>query len=101
MLDAVLIGLTVILIRIVWIFPLSYVPWLLWGRSERHDPAPPWQRPAVGSGMGPRGAGSLAAAPAGPLATEAGDPFPDPALIDPPPLAGHLGTVVFHGPAPP
>src|SRR5438132_1454175 len=34
--DAVMVGLAVIVIRIVWIFPLSYVPWLIWGRSERH-----------------------------------------------------------------
>ncbi|HKA26918.1 MAG TPA: cation:proton antiporter, partial [Gaiellaceae bacterium] len=42
--DAVLVGLAVIVVRIIWIFPLSYVPWILWGRSERHEPAPPWQR---------------------------------------------------------
>src|SRR5947208_3163742 len=33
--EAALIGLAVIVIRIVWIFPLSYVPWLIWGRSDR------------------------------------------------------------------
>src|SRR5262249_33733588 len=60
--DAVLVGLAVIVVRIIWIFPLSYVPWILWGRSERHEPAPPWQRPAVVSWMGLRGAVTLAAA---------------------------------------
>src|SRR6266487_1475355 len=79
--DAAMIGLAVIVIRIVWIFPLSYVPWLLWGRSERREAAPPWQRPAVVSWMGLRGAVTLAAALALPLQTHAGDPFPSRALI--------------------
>src|SRR5207247_3830518 len=79
--DAALVGLAVIVIRIVWIFPFSYVPWFLWGLSERRDPAPPWQRPAVVSWMGLRGAVTLAAALAVPLTTDAGDPFPDRALI--------------------
>src|SRR5256885_17083190 len=97
MLDAVLIGLAVILIGIVWIFPLSSVPGLLWGRSERHDPAPPWQRPAVVSWMGLRGAGTPAAALAVPLTTNAGDPFPDRSLILYLAFAVIVATVVFQG----
>src|SRR5947199_9026014 len=65
--DAALVGLAVIAIRIVWIFPLSYVTWLFWERSESRESAPPWQRPAVVSWMGLRGAVTLAAALALPL----------------------------------
>src|SRR4029079_3995334 len=59
---AVLVGLAVIVIRIIWIFPFSSLPWFLGGRLESADPAPPWQRPAVVSWMGLRGAVTLAAA---------------------------------------
>jgi CPA1 family monovalent cation:H+ antiporter len=95
--DAVVIGLAVILIRIVWIFPLSYVPWLFWGRSERHEDAPPWQRPAVASWMGFRGAVTLAAALAVPLTTDAGDPFPARPLIIFLAFAVIIATLVFQG----
>ncbi len=79
--DAVVVSATVILLRIVWVFPLSYVPWRLWGRVREHDPAPPWQRPAVVAWMGLRGAVSLAAALALPLTTRSGDAFPNRSLI--------------------
>ena len=95
--DAALVGLAVIVIRIVWIFPLSYVPWFLWGLSERRDPAPPWQRPAVVSWMGLRGAVTLAAALAVPLTTDAGDPFPDRPLIIYLAFAVIVATLVFQG----
>ncbi|HKA27352.1 MAG TPA: cation:proton antiporter, partial [Gaiellaceae bacterium] len=95
--DAVLVGLAVIVVRIIWIFPLSYVPWILWGRSERHEPAPPWQRPAVVSWMGLRGAVTLAAALAIPLSTDAGDPFPERNLIIYLAFAVILATLVFQG----
>jgi NhaP-type Na+/H+ or K+/H+ antiporter len=95
--DAVLVGLAVIVIRIVWLFPFSYVPWLIWGRSERHESAPPWQRPAVVSWMGLRGGVTLAAALAVPLATDAGDPFPNRALIIYLAFSVIVATLVFQG----
>ena len=95
--DAALVGGAVILIRIVWIFPLSYVPWRLWGRSDRREAAPPWQRPAVVSWMGLRGAVTLAAALAVPLTTDSGDPFPDRPLIIYLAFAAIAATLVFQG----
>jgi monovalent cation/hydrogen antiporter len=95
--DAALVSLAVIAIRIVWIFPLSYVPWLLWGRSESREAAPPWQRPAVASWMGLRGAVTLAAALALPLKTDAGDPFPGRPLIIYLAFAVIVATLVFQG----
>ena len=78
---AVIVSATVIVTRIVWMFPLSYVPWLWWAGRRGRDPAPGWQRPAVVSWMGLRGAVTLAAALGVPLTTDAGNPFPDRALI--------------------
>ncbi|TML09681.1 MAG: Na+/H+ antiporter [Actinobacteria bacterium] len=95
--DAALVGGAVILIRIVWIFPLSYVPWRLWGRSDRREAAPPWQRPAVVSWMGLRGAVTLAAALAVPLTTDSGEPFPDRPLIIYLAFAAIVATLVFQG----
>jgi CPA1 family monovalent cation:H+ antiporter len=79
--DAAIVAGAVIVARIIWIFPFSYLPWVWWGRSDRHDAAPPWQRPAIVAWMGMRGAVSLAAALAVPLTTDAGDPFPNRSLI--------------------
>jgi monovalent cation/hydrogen antiporter len=95
--DAALVAGTVIVARIVWVFPFMYVPWLLWGRIGEHTPAPGWQRPAVVAWMGLRGAVSLAAALALPLTTDAGDAFPDRALIIYLSFAVILATLVFQG----
>jgi CPA1 family monovalent cation:H+ antiporter len=73
---------TVIVARMVWIFPGAYVPrWF-----DRHvlgldAPYPPWQNVAVVGWTGMRGVVSLAAALALPLATSAGKPFPARDLI--------------------
>jgi CPA1 family monovalent cation:H+ antiporter len=39
---ALLISLTVILIRVAWVFPVTYLPRLLFKRLCRHDPPPRW-----------------------------------------------------------
>jgi monovalent cation/hydrogen antiporter len=95
--DALIVAAAVILIRIVWIFPFTYGPWLLWGRSTRHDDAPPWQRPAVVAWMGFRGAVSLAAALAVPLTTDAGGDFPNRSLIIFLVFGVIVATLVFQG----
>jgi CPA1 family monovalent cation:H+ antiporter len=95
--DAALVAATVIVVRIVWAFPFTYVPWALWGRVGEHDPAPPWERVAVVAWMGLRGAVSLAAALALPLTTDAGAPFPNRALIIYLAFAVIVATLVFQG----
>jgi CPA1 family monovalent cation:H+ antiporter len=95
--DAALVAATVILVRIVWIFPFMYGPWLVWGRVGEHDPAPPWQRPAVVAWMGLRGAVSLAAALALPLTTDSGGDFPNRALIIYLAFAVIVATLVLQG----
>ena len=94
--DAVIVCGTVILTRIVWIFPLSYGTWVWWAR-RRGDEAPPWQGPAVLSWMGLRGAVTLAAALALPLTTDAGHAFPNRDLIIFLAFAVIVATLVLQG----
>jgi monovalent cation/hydrogen antiporter len=74
--EALLIGVTCILIRIIWVFPATYLPRLLSRRLRERDPAPPWTYPALLSWIGIRGGLSLAAALAIPLRLPDGSPFP-------------------------
>jgi monovalent cation/hydrogen antiporter len=71
----------VIATRIVWVIPLTYLPRLLFPSIARRDPYPPWQQPAFVCWTGMRGAVTLAAALAIPLATDAGTSFPARDLI--------------------
>jgi monovalent cation/hydrogen antiporter len=79
--DAAVIALAVIVIRMVWIFPATYVPrWVIPGLRER-DPSPPWRYPAFVAWTGMRGAVTIAAALLIPLHTDAGLPLPGRDLI--------------------
>ncbi len=78
---AVLVSLTVIVARVVWVFPATYLPRLLSRRVRQRDPYPPWRFPAVVSWVGLRGADSLVLAAAIPTVTAAGTPFPGRDLI--------------------
>jgi CPA1 family monovalent cation:H+ antiporter len=79
--DALLISLAVILIRILWVFPATYLPRLLFKRLCRHDPYPKWQHVTVVAWTGMRGVVSLAAALALPATIRDGSPFPGRDLI--------------------
>ena len=74
---AVVISATVILARIVWVFPATYLPRRLSGKIRTSDPTPPWRAVFVVSWAGMRGAVSLAAALALPLTP----PFPQRDLV--------------------
>jgi len=75
------IGATVVLVRLLWVFPATYLPRLLSRRIRERDPAPPWQAPALIGWAGMRGAVSLAAALALPFSTDDGTPFPGRDLV--------------------
>jgi Na+/H+ antiporter len=78
---AALTSAIVIVIRILYGFPIAYIPrWVSPALRER-DPAPPWQFVAFIAWAGMRGGVTLAAALAIPLSTDAGVPFPDRSLI--------------------
>jgi monovalent cation/hydrogen antiporter len=73
---ALLISVTVIVVRIAWVFPAAYLPRLLSRRLRARDPYPPWQPVMVIAWAGMRGIISLAAALALPY-TLGGNPFPE------------------------
>ena len=77
--DYVLYGLllsaTVIVVRILWIFPATYLPRMLSRRLRERDPVPPWQQLVVLGWAGMRGIISLAIALALPY-TLGSSPFP-------------------------
>lgn len=79
--DAAIVSAAVVLTRMVWIFPATYLPRLLFRRIRERDPYPPWQAPVIVGWAGLRGAVSLAAALALPLTIDGGQPFPDRALV--------------------
>src|SRR5919206_4171763 len=95
--EGALVTATVVAVRFAWIFPFTYAPSWALGAFGRREPQPPWQRPAVLSWMGMRGAVSLAAALALPLRTDGGAPFPGRALIVFLAFCVILGTLVVQG----
>ncbi len=94
---AVLVSGTVIVVRIVWMFPAAYIPRLVSRSLRERDPYPPWQDLAFLAWTGMRGAVSLAAALAVPLTTDAGGPFPGRDLILFLTFAVIVATLVLQG----
>jgi len=78
---ALLISVVVILIRILWVFPATYLPRLISPGLRARDPFPAWQHVTLVSWTGMRGVVSLAAALALPLTMRDGSPFPGRELI--------------------
>ena len=74
------VSATVIVVRFIWVFPVTYLPRWLWPPLRKREPAPNWKPPFLVGFAGLRGAVSLAAALSIPLmAGEA--PFPHRDLI--------------------
>jgi CPA1 family monovalent cation:H+ antiporter len=78
---ALLISLAVVVIRILWVFPATYLPRLIFKKLCRRDPYPRWQHVAILAWTGMRGVVSLAAALALPLTRGDGSAFPGRDLI--------------------
>jgi Na+/H+ antiporter len=70
-----LVSVTVILVRVAWVFPATYLPRLMSRRLRERDPNPPWQHVTVLAWAGMRGIVSLAIALALPY-TLGSEPFP-------------------------
>src|SRR5258706_10682938 len=64
---AIIISLAAILIRILWVFPATYLPRVLFKSIRKRDPYPAWQHVTIVAWTGMRGVVSLAAALALPL----------------------------------
>src|SRR5207248_4580335 len=78
---ALVISLAVILIRIFWVFPATYLPCLLFKTIRASAPYPSWRHVTIVAWTGMRGVVSLAAALALPLTIQNGSPFPGRDLI--------------------
>ncbi len=79
---AALVSLTVILVRIAWVFPTMYLPRALSRHERERYPSLPWQYPTIISWAGMRGGVSLAAALALPYSvSRAHVPFPQRDLV--------------------
>ena len=94
---AALISLTVILVRLFWVFPQALLPRLLSRRVRERDPYPGWRSMVLMGWIGMRGAVSLAAALALPEVTAAGAAFPDRELVISLTFAVILATLVLQG----
>jgi CPA1 family monovalent cation:H+ antiporter len=79
--DALVVAGTVIVVRLIGIFPITYLPRFLSKGLRERDPYPPWWMPAIIGWTGMRGAVSLAAALAIPATIDSGAPFPQRDLI--------------------
>jgi CPA1 family monovalent cation:H+ antiporter len=82
--------------RFVWVFPASYVPWLV-SRRERGREHVGWRGRTVLSWAGMRGVVSLAAAFAIPFTTSNDEPFPGRDLILFLTFTTVLGTLLVQG----
>jgi CPA1 family monovalent cation:H+ antiporter len=71
-----LVTAMVIVARFAWVYPATYLPRLLNKRLRARDPMPSWRTVFVIAFTGVRGAVSLAAALALPLALPGGEDFP-------------------------
>ncbi len=76
-----LVSLTVVFARLLWVFPVTYVPRWMSRRLRERAPYPSWRNTSVVAWSGMRGAISLAVALSLPLSTGAGPPFPERDLI--------------------
>src|SRR5256886_15664970 len=94
---AVLVSVTVIVARFVWVFPVTYLPRWLSARVRQRDPSPPWQLPALVSWTGLRGAASLVLAAAIPTSIATGAPFPGRDVTIPTTFASIPGTLLGQG----
>jgi len=79
---AALVSAVAIVVRMLWVFPATYLPRMLSRRLRARDPAPAWRSVFVVAWTGMRGVVSLAAALALPLTVaRTGEPFPHRDLI--------------------
>lgn len=78
--SGMLITLTVVVMRFVWVFPATYLPRAMSRVIRAHEPFPNWRVPFLVSFTGLRGVVSLAAALSVPIEIN-GIPLPDRALI--------------------
>jgi Na+/H+ antiporter len=82
LLAVIVVSVTVVVTRLLWIFAAAYLPRLASARVRSGDAAPPWRAMVVLGWAGLRGGDTLVMALAIPFQTSSGDSFPDrPVLV--------------------
>ena len=94
---SIIISALTILVRIVWVYPATYLPRLLSKRLRARDPYPSWKPIFIVGWTGMRGAISLAAALSLPYTTASGAEFPQRNLIIFVSFAVILSTLIVQG----
>jgi CPA1 family monovalent cation:H+ antiporter len=97
LLDAALISAVLIAVRIIWVFPGTYLPRFVRRKVGKHDDYPPWRQVFFVGWAGIRGGDSLVIALALPIVTNTGAPFPGRDLIIILTFAVILVTLVLQG----
>ncbi|WP_306323433.1 MULTISPECIES: Na+/H+ antiporter [unclassified Streptomyces] len=87
----------VVVIRFVWSYPATYLPWCMSPRIRARESDTDWKRPLIVSWAGMRGVVSLAIAFSIPLHTESGEPFPSRNLVLFLTFTTVIGTLVVQG----
>jgi monovalent cation/hydrogen antiporter len=95
--SSVAVFMTVLLVRIVWIYVFTYVPRALFAGSREDDPKPAPAQVFVVAWAGMRGVVSLAAAFAVPMTTLSGAAFPGRPQIVFLTFVVVIGTLLLHG----
>ena len=94
---ALLVTATVIVVRLLWVFPAAYLPLLLSRRIREREGIHRPQNVFLVGWAGIRGAVTLAAALSIPMATASGEPFPGRSLIILLAASVILITLLVHG----
>jgi CPA1 family monovalent cation:H+ antiporter len=89
--------LTVVVVRVVWVYLFAYLPRLLSARIREREPAPTPAQVMIVAWAGMRGVVSLAAAFGVPLTTLSGAPFPGRPHLIFLTFVVVLGTLLLHG----
>ncbi|MDE2573483.1 MAG: Na+/H+ antiporter [bacterium] len=92
-----LISVIVIVVRILWVFPATYLPRAVSKQIAERDPKPSWRLVSIVAWSGMRGIVSLAAALALPLYAFGGGPFPHRSEIIFITFCVIVATLVFQG----
>ncbi|MBS1917964.1 MAG: Na+/H+ antiporter [Bacteroidetes bacterium] len=78
---SIIVSITVIIIRILWVFPGAYLPRLLSKKIRENEERPGWKSVFIVGWSGMRGVVSLASALAVPLTLTTGEAFPQRNLV--------------------
>ncbi len=76
-----LIGIVIMVVRLIWVYPGAYLPRMLSKKIRTTEPNPGWKAVFITGWTGMRGVVSLAAALALPIMMDNGQPFPQRNLI--------------------